>query len=358
MTPENAIKNYPNLFAMGEDGVLEIYADNHILSSYRKCPGYFVESIMNRRGTKGRQWSLEFGQYFHKIMEYFYKAQKEEWKGIFCEVVPKIEGAILLENCPEQNLQNLLALVNIYWYMYDLDAFKDHPSCKKLGGLIGATNLFLQYYLQHYQVERLRVVGTELSFGRAKEVPIHDDNTWCLLDGDCVRVRMYYCGRIDLVVDDGTIIGPMDHKTTSYFDGSEGSEFKPHDGMQGYVYAFQRMLPENLRAQGRTCNSIYINHVSIKTEEKDGRGRFKHSIKSYTPAEMEEWRLRQVRTFTDIYRHIILEEPIYWNTEACGRWFGFSDCPYKQLHEAAPLSREAIAKSNYVTIEAWSHERV
>ena len=171
---------------------------------------------------------------------------------------------------------------------------------------------------------------------------------------------MYYCGRIDLVVDDGSIIGPMDHKTTSYFDGTEGSGFKPHDGMQGYVYAFQKMLPEELRAQGRTCNSIYINHVSLQTVKDDPTGskRFKHSIISYTPAEMEEWRLRQVRTFTDIYRHVILEEPIYWDTERCGSWFGFQDCPYKILHEAAPGSREVIAKSNYVQLEQWSHERV
>jgi len=353
MTPEAAATKYPKLFKIAEDGILEIYADNHILSGYRKCPGYFQEFILNNLSTVGRNWSLEFGQYFHKCMEYFYKAQKEEWKGFFqvnSGIAVFWEG-VLPWRVP-QNLENFIKLATNFWLEYDLNIFGDHPSCKKLGGFTGAFNLFLQYYNTHFQQERLRVVGTELSFGRAKEVPI----TRYDFDNLGYKFRAFYCGRIDLVVDDGSIIGPMDHKTTSYFDGTESSKFKPHDGMQGYVYAFQKMTPQFLVEQGRVCNSIFINHVSLGYKKEQGE-RFKRSIKSYTPAEMEEWRLRQVRTFTDIYRTVILEEPIYWDTERCNSWYGFSDCPYKELHELPPMSREVLAKTKYVQLEQWSHDR-
>ena len=353
MTPEAAAVKYPKMFSIAEDGVLEIYADNHILSSYRKCPGYFQEFILNNYQSGGRQWSLEFGQYFHKMMEFFYQAQRDEWKGKFIVAVPVEKG--YKDVVYNQNFESFLEICKWYWDQYNLQSFEEHPAFKKLGGYLGAFNLFLQYYNTHFQQERLRVVGTELSFGRAREVPILDFSNVCETFGE-ENFRAYYCGRIDLVVDDGTIIGPMDHKTTSYFDGSERSKFKPHDGMQGYVYAFQKMLPEPLRAAGRTCSNIYINHISIGYK-KDQTERFKHSIISYTPAEMEEWRLRQVRTFTDIYRYIILEEPVYWDTERCGMWYGFTDCPYKVLHEAAPLSRDVIAKSHFVQLEPWSHDR-
>lgn len=355
MTPQDAAIKHPTIFKIAEDGILEMYADNHTLSSYRKCPGYFVESMLNRTGTSGRSWSLEFGQYFHKVMEYFYKSQKEEWKGTWEIRFPLNTEAF---SNPLQTFENFLSITRECWLEYKLDELSETPGFKKLGGYIGALNLFTQYYNTHFQQERLRVVGTELSFGRSKEVYV---GTYFEkpINKESLQIRFFYCGCIDLVVDDGSIIGPMDHKTTSYFDGTEGSGFKPHDGMQGYVYAFQKMLPEALKAQGRTCNSIYINHISLQTKNTNptGSDRFKHSIISYTPAEMDEWRNRQVRTFTDIYRSVILEEPVNWDTERCNSWFGFNECAYKQLHAAAPLSRDIIRKSNYIQIEAWSHDR-
>ena len=366
MTPEAASSKYPNIFKINpEDGILEIYCDNHILSSYRKCPGFFVESIINNRQTTGRNWSLEFGKYFHNCMEYFYQAQRDNWEKTW---------PIDMDIAISQNLENFMKICGNYWHKYDLNYFSQdlwydkkskknipHPSFTKLGGYIGAFNLFLQYYNTHFQQERLRVVGTELSFGRAKEVPIVEYSKQDIQKCEWIRYfnfNAYYCGRIDLLVDDGNIIGPMDHKTTSYFDGTEGNDFKPHDGMQGYVFAAQKMIPKESVEQGRLCNSIFINHICLTNTGNDPTNRFKRSIKTYTPAEMSEWQSRQVRTFTDIYRTVILEEPVFWNTENCNGKYGY-DCMYKELHNLPPLSREVYAKTNFVTnIKQWSHENV
>jgi PD-(D/E)XK nuclease superfamily len=377
MTPEQAAQKYPNLFAIGSDGVLEIYADNHTLSSFRKCPGYFEEFILNHRRLKeGRVWALEFGQYFHKVMEFFYQAQHCNWTGTWTYYDTTGEKPVHY-SC-EQNLQNFIEITRVQWANYDLEYFgqplwydkkkkKNVPfsTYEKLGGYTGAFNLFLQYYINHFQQERMRVVGTELSFGRAREVPIGSiTQKWAAESpSDFVHeeeiCRLYYCGRIDLVVDNGVVIGPLDFKTTSYFDGTESNDFKPHDGQQGYVYSAQKMLPEELVKQGRMCNSAMIKHISLTqtSEDTTGRDRFKTTIKSYTPAEMEEWRLRQVATFTAIYRHVILEEPIWWNTDVCGSWFYFQDCPYKQLHNLPPMSRSSLDGNLYKIGEAWSHER-
>ena len=44
-----------------------------------------------------------------------------------------------------------------------------------------------------------------------------------------------FTGRIDLLVDNGTKIGPVDHKSTACFDGYESNDFDPHEGITGYI---------------------------------------------------------------------------------------------------------------------------
>ena len=373
MDIQTAVKLYPSFCKLGEDGVLELYCDNHMLSSFRKCQGYFYEQFLSHPGnmltTRGRSWSLEFGQYLHKCMEYFYQAQRDNWEGAFLMNVPTTTSADGLLSVP-QDLISFLQICSDLWKSYDLEYFMAPEfkinigkNCHNLGGHDGALTLFTQYYKVHWRQERLRFVGWELSFGRDKEVPILDNTpnkgfaeaTEFSIKWDFVRspFRAYYCGRIDLIVDNSEVIGPLDHKTTSYFDGGEGEMFKPHDGMQGYVYSVQQMLGDKVRAEGKMCNSIIINHISIRPAKEIGE-RFKRSYKSYTPLEMENWLARQRSTFTQLYNMLINDAAPAWNTEACNMWYFSSKCPYKQLHEVPPAAREGLIRDKYELKPAWS----
>src|SRR5271165_6231715 len=111
------VQKYPNFLKLGQDGVLEIYLDNQMLSDYRKCPGIFVERYLNNKRFKGgRAWSLEFGQYVHHCLDYYYKAHEENWAKQFqFDDKETIQDAV-----------NFMAVCCYLWNKYDLDYFKDH----------------------------------------------------------------------------------------------------------------------------------------------------------------------------------------------------------------------------------------
>lgn len=354
MTNEAAVKKYPHFLKLGEDDVLEMYCDNQMLSTFRKCPMAFVESHLKHTHFKGKSWSLQFGQYFHKCMEYFYQAQRANWESYWtiCKCTDeKHEDPII-----KQDYANFVQLCMDTWSEYNLEEFADQINYKKFGGVDGAILLFSQYFKTHYHNERYRYVGWELSFGRNKEVPVEflpkiTDTGSLIIHEELVR--FYYCGRIDLIIDNSEVIGPMDHKTTAYFDGNESTKFKPHDGMQGYVYSVQKMLGDKFAESGRQCNSIVINHVSLRPE-KDLKARFKHSIKSYTPGEMQEWLTRQQDTFKKIYELVVLEQPPFWNTENCNSWYYSRPCGYKIIHELPETSRDNVRRQFFEVKEPWT----
>lgn len=356
MTPENAVARYPQFLKMGEDGVLEMYFDNAMMENFRKCQGAFVERYLNRIVPNGRSWALDFGSYFHTCMEYFYQAQRENWEGNWAYVG---FGSIHQENDTKiiklikQDYANFVQLCLDLWKEYKMDEFAEYKQSKTFGGQDGAILLFSQYFKTHFRLERLRFVGWELSFGKKKEVPILDSAIY--YDGVLHPFRGYYCGRIDLIVDDTEIIGPLDHKTTAKFDGSENSDYKPNDGPCGYVYSLQHILGEKFKSEGRTCNSILINHIELNPPARqDMRYRFKRSKKSYSPAELQEWLGRQQATFRHLYEVIVLEQPVIWNTQACAYWIFGQNCAYKPIHEVAPVVRDGVRKQFYQIGKPWN----
>lgn len=319
----------------GSDGVCELYCDNMMLSSLRQCEAYFAESILNNIRGNARAWSLEFGQFMHHCLEFF--------------------DAFENGSAEDYQVQWLTQCKELWYETYKLEEFADRKQYKSLKGWPGAQLLLMQYHQIYGEgKERLRTVGTELSFGKDKEVPLQDDEYATEESG--VRFRAYYTGRLDRIVDNGTTIGPLDRKTTAYFDGSESGDFKPHEGMQGYVYALQHLVNRITKGeaarQGRLCNSIIIDHISLK-ETKEPYERFKRSVKTYTPQEMERWRLRQLSTFSRLYDIVINERTPDWNTAVCNYMY-YHQCPYKTLHEVDELQRPIVLSQFYQITQPWS----
>jgi hypothetical protein len=328
---QEATTRYPFL-KVGSDGVLEIYADHHTLSSVRKCEAYFIESIANRLSGTGRAWSLEFGSWLHYCLEYYYQNQK---------------------NGKDVSVYELSKFGGMAWDKLDMDFWSkiEDKRCKTIGGKLGAVVMLAEYHAMYMSRERLRTVATEVGFGYAKEVPILTDHTLY----SYAPFRAYYTGRIDRIVDNGTVISPFDHKSQSAFTGKEVTSFKPHEGMQGYVYATSHIIsglfPE-IAAEGRICNSITINHISLKpcTNPLD---RFKRSTPTWTPTQMEQWRLRQVSTFSRIYEMLVLERPADYSTDYCNMMY-HHECPYKALHEQDDEYRPIVMNQKYVQVAPWN----
>ncbi len=324
-----AITKYNFVKWSDEDNCLELYCDNHMLSSMRKCEGYFTESILERQG-RGRAWFLDMGIWLHSVIEFLYTQQL---KGIPCSVADLADfGATL------------------WTKMEFLKYHSQNKNYLKMEGFNGAAKLLLDYWRMYGENrESYKIIGTELPFGAKKEVYLGEIN----ING--VRIRCYYSGRIDIIVDDGHSLAVMDTKSAGKFSGDEGQDFNPHLGMQGYVFALKEIVRQNFPSVQKPCNRIIINHISV-ADTKDYKERFKRTPITYSLEQLEEWRLIQLRSFKKLYELTVLGEHPDWNTEMCSQMY-YQDCPYKSIHRVTPSMRDTLKKSQFVQVEPWSPYR-
>lgn len=318
-----------------EDQVLEIFLDHHALAMYRACPAHFYLTMVEGRKHKGGQWSLEFGSLFHSVLEHYYKNfRKSDYK-----VLDTMKLGVDL------------------WYAGQFDNYKEIPNYKILGGLEGF-KVLMSLYFSRYQSEneRLRIIATETYFGKAKEVPLQIEPTIY------APFRLYYSGKIDLLVDDGVNIGPMDHKTHGDFRGKDPNEFYTiQDGMTGYVYASKYMVRDVLKldVMSRRTNSILMNHVQIK-QAKELVNQFSRIRMHKTDAQLEQWQTRQIATTRDIVNMLLgIYQPIrlepWWDTSHCNNWF-HRECIYKGVHRNSPENQLVILDTDFEVKPIWNPE--
>lgn len=343
MTIEEAAKKY-HWIKIGEDGVVEMFLDHHMLSTFRACEAKYELDFMANIKSKHRNWNLEFGILWHKMVEYFYIHHQEA----------------------EFDFEKWLALAIPYWNEAEMDYFQEHKNYKALGGVYGFIAMCGQY--AHFfakEVDRLRVIGIEITFGKQKEVPVGGFEVvkrypQVDADFDLGWVRCYLTGRIDFMMDSGSSIGPLDHKTSvSFGNKNMSNEYDPQEGMTGYVYATKKIVqtrfPELLA--GRKVDKIWMNFAQV-TPAKDPMQRFKRIPIFKTDFQLEEWRLRQLRTFHKIYDMLILGERPDWNTSYGCKFFN-SDCQYKRLHQQNSSSNMlTILQSDFVVGTPWDTETV
>jgi hypothetical protein len=309
------------------NGVVELYADNYMLSSFRKCEAFFVESILNRN-IKGKAWFFDFGIWIHSCIEYMYTRNKAI-SPLFCTCPDLVDyGA---------KLWNELKIIQYH---------SQHKAYIKMGGFSGAAKLLLDYWRMYGENrETYKIIGTELPFGAKKEVYLGE------IIINSIKVRCYYSGRIDIIVDDGQSLGVMDTKSAGKFSGDEINDFNPHEGMEGYVFSLREIVRQNFPDIKKPCNRVVINHVSVN-DCTNFKERFKRTPITYSLEQLDEWRTRQLRTFKKLYEIIVLNETPDWNTDTCNNMY-FQDCAYKELHRNSPSSRDILRKSNYIQIEPW-----
>lgn len=341
MQIEELVSKY-HWLKIGDDGVLEMYLDHHALSSFRMCEGYFELSIMGNIKSQARSWNLEFGIIFHKMVELFYINKKNE---VFDLNVWLSHGIAL-------------------WKLSNMDEFESHKMYKVLGGVYGFIAMMGQY-ANHFanEVDRLRVIGIEITFGKKKECSLgafevtdfyESTRLW---NGQIKEVRCYLTGRIDFLMDSGSAIGPLDHKTTAFFKGNPSESYDPQEGMTGYVFAAQHIIKHSFPElmQNRKVDRIWMNFAQV-TPDADAMKRFRRVPLYKTEYQLEEYRKRQLRTFHKVYDMLVLGERPDWNTSTCNNMF-FSPCPYKELHSQNSGSNMlTILNNNFVVAKEWNPE--
>jgi len=322
-----------------------------MLSTLRTCEAKFVlEHILNIRPKGHKAWSLVFGAWMHYCFEVYYNSIKDDPTGCGQPI----------------NVHDYVKYARTKWDELNLDAYKDDNKYEDIGGWNGALALIIEYYA-FYQQQRMRVVACEIPFGFEREVPLGsftlpnikmDLHTLNIGVSDVMTVRCFLTGRIDMLGDNGSIIGPVDHKHTHIFRGDEYDKFNPHDGMTGYIYATNKIIETYFPGYNKPCLSGWVQHIqgkapSVERKTKILRPRFKGSRIDKTPTQLEDFAARQLSTFRRICDLVFLDKVPEWSTQSCANIYGRS-CEYREIHrQDAQYWPHAIEQFYHIT-EAWN----
>lgn len=362
MTPSEAAQKYHWVKYNPATNTVELYMDNFMLSGVRQCEAKFklehLDNIFPRYAEPKpgeidlKPWFWSMGEFIHWCLEQFYDSFKHT------KQPPEIGEWV--NRCKE------------HWQEMKMDEYAkakypgDIKKYEEIKGWEGIAGMLIEYYT-FYMGMRLRVVDTEITFGHNKEVPIGDfafnvGNT----DGKNTVIECYLTGRIDLLVDNGYKVGPVDHKSTHRFDGWEHLDFNPHDGITGYILAVNEIL-KRYKEQGLTnipfCTGGWIYHLSNcrpsepnkKTQAKGklkADPRFKVTPVDKTEIALADYKARQITTFKRVANLLFNDEAPQWNTLNCNNIF-FRPCPYRPIHEQPSNEQPYIIKQFYQIGKGW-----
>jgi hypothetical protein len=333
MTPNEASNRYHWCKYDQKTNTIELYLDHYMLSCLRTCEAkFYLEHLLKVKprydDSIRKPWFFDFGEYIHWCLEQFYNHFKIN------KTAPPVD--YWLDQC------------KMKWSLMKMDDYangfeKDAKKYEEVKGWLGVASLLTQYYV-FYMDMRLRVIDTEITFGHNKEVYLGK----CYLelgDEDYIGVECYLTGRIDLLVDNGYKIGPVDHKTTHKFDGFEHKDFNPHDAMTGYILATHDILSNyygtierQLGDKKPESKGGWIFHISACTpatprdKNKQQGPRFKTTPIDKTTSQLEDFKLRQLSTFKRVAELLFNDKTPEWNTGVCHNMF-FRDCEYVPIHE-------------------------
>jgi hypothetical protein len=326
-----------------ETGIYEMFLDNSIMSSYRSCPQSFIYAWVEGYQSLGRSWILDFGSVFHKMIEKYYQTFRN----------------------PDFDLAQWAVVDGLQaWNEYGMYAHSHVKEFTTVGGARGFCTLLAAYGARFSSDnERLRIIGTEIPFGKKKEVPL--GHVTSAISGipflDC-----YLSGRIDVLVDDRDSICPLDHKTKGTLRNDPSKSYEMDEGPTGYIYAVSKIVPALIAELGlgeellkRRCNKILMNYVS-KAPLPDPNERFRRLPILKTQYQLEEYRKRMLVAAEGIFRTLLNHATgatVSRDTSKCTMMYG-SDCPYIAIDRQGSRENELIViNSAFKTGPIWNTEK-
>ena len=325
-----------------DTGIFEMFVDNSIMSSFRGCQQAFMNTWVEGLQTQGRSWILDFGTLFHKMVEIYYQNFRS----------PDFD---LVKWAVNQGAEE--------WAKANMDFHANVKEFNTVGGFRGFCTLLAAYGARFSaDNERLRVIGTEIPFGKNKEVPLGA----ALNSGGVPYLEAYLSGRIDVLIDDRDSICPLDHKTKGTLRNDPSKSYEMDEGPTGYVFAVSKIVPSLISELGlgeellqRKCNKILMNYIS-KTPTADPNERFRRLPILKTTYQLEAYRLRMVATVEDIFRALIRyaeSRLVIRDTSKCTGMYG-SDCNYIAICRQGSKENELLViNSSFKKAPIWNTER-
>jgi hypothetical protein len=316
------------LYTVLDDGRWCFYIDYSTIKDFSLCEQYFNYrhvQLIKPRGlgsmsmNVGSWWSLALEKIYTEIQQTEFISQSK------CQLL-------------SADAWNELGMSQ--FEQVEPKAYKD------FGGHNGAIVMIDEYFESHIKddMKRFKIVSAESGFGLKGEI----------LVGENSRVVVYWIGKPDLTVLDGRRLSPLDHKSVSRIDGDVHGKYKPHPQIAGYCFAINCLAKQT--GLDVSVDRAIINVCARKSppeNPRDGkkRPRFVRVLVTYSPDELEEWRLGVMNKVSRI-REAVESGAFLWNENVCSNMY-FKPCPYRGIDSNPPASRLVIIQSNYDKAERW-----
>lgn len=289
----------------------QIAWDSTSLGLFKACPKKYFYTMIEGWHPRGQALPLIFGIHYHKALETYDLARANGYshEGATNEAV---RLALQIQDGKEEDDPRFMPR-------------KTDCTYRNRENLVRA----IVWYLDHFKEDKAETVilkngkpAVELTFKMEIPFPYHQSKEQLLL-----------CGHMDRIVQFGSEIYVMDHKTTKlqpndyYF-----SQFSPDNQVSLYTLAAKVVL-------GETAKGVIINACQLGVNFC----RFLRRPVSRTPDQTKEW-LEETKTWINLAMQYAIEGHWPMNDTACDKYGG---CQFKEVCSTDPAVRPYLLKSNF-----------
>ena len=269
---------------------INLIIDSSVMNTFEKCPTLMKYQYIDNLRLKGiKSKALEKGDLMHLPLKHYYRNKKLG-----------MDSSENTQFCVEKIL-------------------KYSPKLALESKEVEEVTLTFLSYCEHYQFERWEVIEVEKPF----RLVLYED----------AELRIIIQGKIDLIVDTGQIICPIDHKTESR--RSEALALSN----QFMLYCF-----------AAKSNNIIINKIGFQ-KTLPASEKFYREIMSYDDDNLLEWR----DEFIFKVRELIGYSEVNWfphRYTSCSDKYG--RCMFTEICHTPRFAREVRLKSQFEEVEPWS----
>lgn len=252
------------------------------------------------------------------------------------------KGALSLSPCPEcdckdnKNMNRMESMNPKAWKLF--------------GGARGAILMTSEYYdrIGGIDCTNVRIVASEAGFGLRGEMVLYEDED----------IVVHWVGKPDLVVFDkgSRFLAPLDHKTVDRVRSDINRKFKPHMQTCGYIWAIGQLAKGfGYDVPVDRCIINVAARLPPAEKPRDGKKkpRFTRIYPTYSPTEIEEWRLNVALKVKDLYcdlRHGLDAKHWEMRDSSCHLYGG---CDYRGVCSVAPVNRQLVLQSDFIQVAPW-----
>ena len=284
------MENQTEVLVESKKNQVNLIIDSSVLNAFEKCPTLMKYQYIDNLRLKGaKAKALEKGDLLHIPLKHYYAKKKEGMEWSEAVEFAKIK---LLKYAPKLSLEPKEVTEVMTTFMS---------------------------YCEFYQFERWEIVEIERPF----RIIIYEDKD----------LRIILQGRIDLMVDTGQIIAPVDHKSESRRSEAVANS----NQFLAYCYAAK-------------SNNILINKIGFQSSLAASE-KYYRTLLSYEDDNLEEWRDETVFKVRELMGYA----EVNWfphRYASCQDKYG--KCVFHDVCHTHRAAREIRLMSQFEVTEPWS----